>query len=124
MAISITNFNPVWEFIQPNFGPMMGTPIPQFYDGTYMFLQCSINSGTSVSVNVSLYDKKPEYTPGESGSVVYNNARVITNLNYGSFNTDVQGNVLLAATDYVVSCSVVANPGVDFTIIDLSGSVI
>ena len=40
MAISITNFNPVWEFIQPNFGPMMGTPIPQFYDGTYMFLQC------------------------------------------------------------------------------------
>lgn len=120
MAIEITNFNPVWEFVQPNFGPMMGNPIPQFYDGTYMFLQCSINNGTSINVSANLWDKKPEWTPGESGSVIYNGARTITNLNYGSVDTDVEGNVLLAAHNFVVSSSIPNNPGVDFTIIDLS----
>lgn len=124
MAIEITNFNPVWEFITPNTITLGGTPIPQFYDGTYMFLQCAINTGTSVYVSANLYDKKPEWITNDSGSLVYNGARVITNLNYGSFDTDVQGDILLASTNYVVSCSSTINPGVNFTILDLSGSVL
>ena len=120
MAIEIKNFNPVWEFVQPNFSPMMGNPIPQYYDGAYMFLQCSINNGTSISVSANLWDKKPEWTPGESGSTDYNGARTITNLNFGTVNTDVEGNVLLAAHNYVVSSSLSNNPGVEFNIIDLS----
>ncbi len=132
MAIEIKNFNPVWTFIQPSTFPL-SDPLPQFYDGAYMFVLCAINSGTMVSVTANLYDKQPGYITGslpsgsDSGSeppIIYNGARMITNLNYGSIQTDVQGNILLAAHEYIVSQSIATNPTVDFTIIDLSGSLI
>lgn len=132
MAIQVTNFNPVWSFTQPDISPI-STPIPQFYDGTYMFILCSINNGNSISITANLYDKQPGYITGSlpsgsaSGSVppiVYNGAKYITDLNYGSIDTNVQGNILLAAHEYIVSQSSAQNPGVEFNIIDLSGSVV
>jgi hypothetical protein len=124
MAIEISNFNPVWTFVNPNIAPISNI-IPQFYDGTYLFVLCSINNGTSVSVTANLYDKKPGYISGsESGSApIYNGAQMIAMLNYGSIETDVQGNILLAGHEYIVSQSLVQNPTVDFTIVDLSGSI-
>jgi hypothetical protein len=131
MAIEISNFNPVWTFVNSNTAPISNV-IPQFYDGTYLFVLCSINNGTSVSVTANLYDKKPGYITGSlpsgsaSGSqppIVYNGAVTIANLNYGSIETDVQGNILLAGHEYIVSQSLIQNPTVDFTIIDLSGSI-
>lgn len=121
MAIEISNFNPVWTFIQPNL-PVLSEPTPQFYNGTYMFIQCAISTGTQITVNASLYDKKPEFITGsDTGSApIYNDAKILAYLNYGSIVTDVQGNVLLAAHEYIVSQSVIQNPGVDFNIIDLS----
>ena len=130
MAIEISNFNPVWTFNPTSMFPF-STITPQFYDGPYMFVLCSINNGNSISVTANLYDKKPEYITGslpsgsESGSqppVFYNNAKVITTLNYGTINTDVQGNILLAGHEYIVTQSILNNPGVEFNIIDLSGS--
>lgn len=132
MAIQISNFSPVWTFNQPNSFPM-SNPVPQFYDGKYMFVLCSINNGTSISINANLYDKQPGYITGslpsgsESGSVppiIYNGAKMITNLNYGSIETDVQGNILLAAHEYIISQSLASNPNVSFEIIDLSGSLL
>lgn len=122
MAIEIKNFNPVWKFIPPN----SPEATPQFYNGTYMFVQCSISTGTQVAVDVSLYDKKPEFITGsDTGSTpIYNDAKLITYLNYGSVITDVENNVLLAAHEYIVSQSSAQNPGVEFNIIDLSGSVV
>lgn len=132
MAIEIKNFNPVWTFTQPNTSPIANL-IPQFYDGTYMFILCSINNGTSITINANLYDKQPGYITGSlpsgsaSGSVppiIYNGAKYITNLNYGSVDTNVQGNILLAAHEYIISQSSAQNPGVEFNIIDLSGSTV
>ena len=128
MAIEIKNFNPVWTFTQPNTSPIANL-IPQFYDGTYMFILCSINNGNSISITANLYDKQPGYITGslpsgsESGSVppiIYNGAKMITNLNYGNIQTDVQGNILLAAHEYIVSQSLLSNPSASFEIIDLS----
>ena len=132
MAIEIKNFNPVWTFTQPN-SSTLSTPVPQFYDGTYMFILCSINNGNSISINANLYDKQPGYITGslpsgsDSGSIppiVYNGAKIITVLNYGSVDTNIQGNILLAAHEYIISQSSAQNPGVEFNIIDLSGSVV
>jgi hypothetical protein len=114
MAIQISNFSPVWTYIQPSWGPI-NNPTPQYYNGTYMFITCAINSGTSVSTAATLYSENP---------VSSSNAQVITNLNFGNFDTDVQGDVLLASHNYIISQSISNNPGVDFTIISLSGSVI
>ena len=132
MAIEISNFNPVWTFNSGNYFPF-STPVPQFYDGTYLFVLCSINSGNAVSVTANLYDKKPGYITGSlpsgsaSGSeppIIYNNAKLIANLSYGTIETNVQGNILLAAHEYIVSQSLISNPTVDFTIVDLSGSLV
>lgn len=124
MAIEISNFNPVWKYIYPQ-TPILSNSVSQFYDGTYLFVLCSINNGTSISVTANLYDKKPGYISGsESGSApVYNGAVMIANLNYGSIETDVQGNILLAGHEYIVSQSLIQNPTVDFTIVDLSDSI-
>jgi hypothetical protein len=48
---------------------------------------------------------------------------MIANLNYGSIETDVQGNILLAGHEYIISQSLIQNPTVDFTIVDLSSSI-
>ena len=131
MAIEISNFNPVWKYTYSQ-NPVLSNSPAQFYDGTYLFVLCSINNGTSVSVTANLYDKKPGYITGSlpSGSIsgsqppiVYNGAQMIAMLNYGSIETDVQGNILLAGHEYIVSQSLIQNPTVDFTIVDLSGSI-
>lgn len=123
MAIEIKNFNPVWKFIQPNL-PIVSEPTPQFYNGTYMFIQCSIPSGNQITVNASLYDKKPEFITGsDTGSApIYNDAKILAYLNYGSIPANVEGNVLLTAHEYIVTQSSLQNPGVDFNIVNLSGS--
>lgn len=124
MAIEIKNFNPVWKYIQPTVVPALSAT-PQYYDGTYMFVQCSIPSGNQITVNASLYDKKPEFIPGpDTGSApVYNDAKILAYLNYGNVTADVEGNVLLTAHEYIVSHSLSNNPGVEFNIINLSGSI-
>lgn len=114
MAIEITNFNPVWKYIQPTWGPFSNLT-PQYYNGTYMFITCAINSGTSVSTSATLYSENP---------VSSSNAQIITNLNFGNFDTNVQGDILLASHNYIVSQSLTNNPGVDFNIISLSGSLV
>ena len=124
MAIEISNFNHVWTFIQPN--PLISSdPIPQFYNGTYMFVQCAISAKDQISINANIYDKKPGFiTSSDTGSApVYNGAKIITTLNYGSIPANVENNVLLTAHEYVVSHLITQNPGVDFNIVNLSGSI-
>jgi hypothetical protein len=118
MAIQVSNFGEVWKYSQPQWGPIGGNSPIQFYNGTYLFVNCSIISGTQISINANMWDKKPETISGS-----YNNAKMISNLQFGNIDTDVEGNILLAAHNAIVSQSSANNPGVDFEITNLSGSV-
>ena len=120
MAIEIKNFNPVWVF-----NPSSANS-PQFYNGTYLFVQCAITTKNSITVNALLYDKAPQFITGsDTGSApIYNNAQILTNLTFGSIVTDVQDNILLTASEYISSSLSTMNPGVDFIITNLSSSLV
>jgi hypothetical protein len=131
MAIQISNFNPVWKY---NNNQSATDSIAQYYDGTYLYLQCAINNGTSVDVNIEIWNFKPAYYPYYDPSVIitpenyvspaYTGSICINNVNFGNIETDVQGNVLLASHEAVVAKLSELNPSVTFDIVDLSGSVV
>lgn len=133
MAIQISNFNPVWKY-NSNQSIITSGSIDQYYNGTYLYLQCAINNGTSVEVNIEIWNFKPAYYPSYDSSVVitpenyvapaYTGSILINAVNFGTVETDVQGNVLLASHDAVVAKLSELNPSVTFEIVDLSGSVV
>ena len=133
MAIQISNFNPVWKY-NDNQSTVTSDSIAQYYDGTYLYLQCAINNGVSVDVNIEIWNFKPAYYPYIDPSVVitpenyippaYTGSILINTVKFGNIETDVQGNILLASHDAVVTKLSELNPSVTFEIVDLSGPVI
>jgi hypothetical protein len=128
MAIQISNFNPVWKY-NSNQSTTTSDSIAQYYDGAYLYLQCAINNGTSVEVDIEIWNFKPAYypsydplviiTPENHVSASYTGSILINNVNFGTVETNVQGNVLLASHDAVVAKLSELNPSVTFEIIDL-----
>jgi hypothetical protein len=127
MAIQISNFNPVWKYNENENIPV--NPLVQYYDATYMFIQCNIVGTNIVNIIAELWDKKPittiEVINEFETRVTYDNgAQKINNLNFGVIETNVEGNILLASHEAVVTKLSEINPTVTFNIIDLLGSVI
>lgn len=127
MAIQISNFNPVWKYNENENIPV--NPLIQYYDATYMFIQCNIFGSNTVNIIAELWDKKPittiEVINENETIVTYDNgAQRINYLNFGIIETDVEGNVLLAAHNAIISQLTPSNPTVTFEIVGLSGSVI
>lgn len=121
MAIQISNFEVVWKYYQKtNFPALSQEQTPKYYDGTYIFVTCSIESSKHIRITATLYDKKPEITMVEgSDTPIHNNARVIDSLYIDNMETDVEGNILLMAHEYLVSYLTEINPKVKFEIVGL-----
>lgn len=111
MAIKISNFSPVWKFVRSDGSTSEN---PQFLYGTYLFLLMHIQSGSSVSVSGQLWDKKPE--PGENGEPNVNGAKIVNLLFLGNLETNIQGNILEASSNFVVNALQEINPSVTFEI--------
>lgn len=127
MAIQISNFNPVWKYNENENIPV--NPSVQYYDATYMFVQCNIVGSNTVNIIVELWDKKPittiEVINEFETRVTYDNgAQKINNLNFGVIETNVEGNILLAAHEAIVTKLSELNPTTTFNIIDLLDSVV
>jgi hypothetical protein len=115
MGIKISNFSPVWEFVQPNVAPIPTNPVPQFYNGAFMFVTFQVNTATSAQVQAQVWDKMPETVDN-----VYNGAVMIANLNFGNMPVNVQGNILLDASNAIVEALQLVNPKVKFEVIGLN----
>ena len=79
--------------------------------------------------NLELWDKKPittiEVINEFETRVTYDNgAQKINNLNFGVIETNVEGNILLASHEAIVTKLSGLNPTAAFNIIDLLGSII
>jgi hypothetical protein len=127
MAIQISNFNPVWKYNENENIPV--NPLVQYYDATYMFVQCNIVGSNTVNIIAELWDKKPittiEVINEFETRVTYDNgAQKINNLNFGVIETNVEGNILLASHEAIVTKLSGLNPTAAFNIIDLLGSVV
>jgi hypothetical protein len=114
MAIKISNFNPVWEFVQSNTAPIPMNAVPQFYNGTFMFVTFQVNTATSAQVQAQLWDKMPETVDN-----VYNGAVMLASLNFGNIPVNVQGNILLDASNSIVEILQKTNPSVKFEVVGL-----